>query len=85
MDAYFKDRLKTLCGYGALGDFADAAGIHPVNLSRQIAKGEVDRTLTGYLEWMEATPPTKWPARWAKLAERAKAKAKSDHKKAQVA
>ena len=76
MQESIKDRLSALCGYGAQGDFAEAAGIHPVNLSKQISKGEIDPMLLGHVEWLESTPPNKWPARWAKLAARAKAHAK---------
>jgi hypothetical protein len=81
----FKERLTALCGYGAQGDFAEAAGIHHVNLSKQIAKGGVDATLLGHLEWLEAVPPAKWPDRWAKLRERAKAKTKKDAKEVKAA
>lgn len=82
MQLPFKDRLTALCGYGSQTDFAEAAGIHFTNLSKQIAKGEVDSTLTAHLEWLEAVPPAKWPSRWAKLAARAKARAKKEAKAA---
>lgn len=76
MQLDFKARLAALCGYGAQGDFAEAAGIHPVNLSRQVSKGAVEPMILGHLEWLESTPPARWPDRWAKLRERAKAHAK---------
>lgn len=76
MQIPFKDRLTAICGYGAQSDFAEAAGIHFTNLSKQIAKGEVDQMIVGHLEWLESTPPDRWPDRWAKLRDRAKAKAK---------
>lgn len=72
----FKARLAALIGYGGNADFAEAAGIHPVNLSRQIRKGAVDHMIIGHLEWLEETPPARWPARWSKLRDRAKAHAK---------
>jgi hypothetical protein len=78
----FKDRLTTLCGYGAQTDFAEAAGIHFTNLSKWIAKGEIDPTFEAHLEWLEATPPAKWPARWHKLRDRIKARAKKEAKAA---
>lgn len=82
MQLSFKDRLAALCGYGAQSDFAEAAGIHVTNLSRQIAKGEVDRMIIGHLEWLEAVPVKLWPLRWAKLAARVKAKTKKEAKAA---
>jgi hypothetical protein len=78
----FKDRLTALCGYGSQADFAEAAGIHFTNLSKQIAKGEVDHMILGHLEWLEATPIKQWPDRWIKLADRAKAKTKKEAKAA---
>jgi hypothetical protein len=82
LQASFKDRLTALCGYGAQNDFAEAAGIHFTNLSKQISKGEVDPTLCAHLEWMETTPLAKWPDRWSKLRDRAKARAKKEAKAA---
>lgn len=82
MQLPFKDRLTAVCGYGSQSDFAEAAGIHFTNLSKQIAKGEVDPTLIAHLEWLEVTPIAKWPERWSKLATRAKAKAKKEAKAA---
>jgi len=76
----FKERLTILCGYGSQTDFAEAAGIHFTNLSKQIAKGEVAPMLVAHLEWLEAVPPAKWPARWDKLAARAKTKTKKEAK-----
>lgn len=82
MQPSFKDRLTVLCGYGAQADFAEAAGIHFTNLSKQISKGSVDPMIEAHLEWLEMTAPAKWPPRWAKLAARAKAKAKKEAKAA---
>jgi hypothetical protein len=78
----FKDRLATICGSGAQSDFAEAAGIHFTNLSKQISRGEVDPMIVAHLEWLEASPVARWPDRWAKLRERAKAKARKEAKAA---
>lgn len=78
----FKERLASICGPGAQGDFAAAAGIHFTNLSKQIAKGAVDPMIVAHLEWLEVTPTAKWPERWAKLRDRAKAKTSKDRKAA---
>lgn len=82
MQPSFKDRLLTLAGHGALSIFAAAAGIHSTNLSKQIAKGAVDPTLVAHLEWLEATPLAKWPDRWARLRDLAKAHQKREAKAA---
>ncbi len=85
MQGSFKERLAAICGPGAQSDFAEAAGIHFTNLSKQIGRGEIDQMIIGHLEWLEILPPAKWPDRWAKLRDRAKAKAAKAKKEAKAA
>ena len=82
MQQTFKERLLAIGGHGSLSIFAEAAGIHVTNLSKQIGKGAVDPTLCAHLEWLEATPPAKWPDRWIKLRELATAFRKREDKAA---
>jgi hypothetical protein len=82
---YIAARFQALFGHGWRGDLAEAVGITLPRLSDQFTEDRVAASIIGHLEWLEANPPAKWPARWAKLADRAKAKAKADQKKAKAA
>jgi hypothetical protein len=75
-------RLQAVFAYGWRSGHAEAAGLHFTNLPKQITRGEVDPMIPGHLEWSAATPVRHGPPRRAKLAARAKARAR---KKAKVA
>lgn len=78
-------RFGALLGHGWRADFAEAIGVSRPTISVQFAFDKVPDCIVSNLEWMEANPLSKWPPRWAKLAERAKAKTKADQKKTRAA
>jgi hypothetical protein len=74
-----RERFAALFGYGWQGAAARAIGTHPVNLSKQLAGlYPVPVSTLAILELLEATTPARWPERWQKLADMAKAKAAKD-------
>lgn len=83
--ARIEARFGAIFGYGWKRDLAEAVGVTNATLSVQLSTGKVPPYLVAHLEWLEVTPPAKWPDRWAKLRERAKAKAKKDAKEAKAA
>ena len=72
-------RFSALFGYGWQSLLAEAVGIHRVTMSRQWNGVQpLDPAIIAHLEWLESTPVSRWPARWSKLADLHKAKAKKD-------
>ncbi len=69
-------RYSALFGYGWKRDLAEAIQITLPRLSDQFTNDTVKGAAIVALEFLEATPPARWPARWHKLAARAKAHAK---------
>lgn len=68
-----RKRMADLFGHGWQGDFSEVVGLHFTNLSKQLAADRLNPSLAGHIEWLCSTPPARWPARWSKLADRAKA------------
>lgn len=75
-------RFEAVFGYGWRADFAAALGIRGATITEQFTMNRVQPWLIALLEFFESTPINKWPARWQKLADRAKAKAKKEAKAA---
>lgn len=80
--AQIEDRFAAIFGHGWKRHLADAVGVTAATLSVQFSTDKVPPYLIAHLEWMEATPIRYWPARWAELAARAKARAKKEAKAA---
>lgn len=59
-------RFNALIGHGWRTMVSEALSIDATQISRMNAP--TLRTLGAILEWMEATPPDRWPKRWRRAA-----------------
>lgn len=75
-------RFEAVFGYGWRADFAAALGIRGATITEQFSMNRIQPWLIALLEIFETTPPAKWPDRWSKLRDRAKAKSKKEAKAA---
>ena len=71
-------RFSALFGYGWQSLLAEALDVRVATISDQFRLGSVQPYIIAHLEWLESTPVSRWPARWSKLADLQKAKAKKD-------
>lgn len=69
-------RYAALFGYGWKRDLAEALDVRGPTITEQFARATLPGYMVALIELLEATPPARWPARWSKLRDRAKAHAK---------
>lgn len=69
-------RYSALFGYGWKRDFAEALEVRGPTITEQFSRATLPGYMVAMLELLESTHPAKWPARWSKLRDRAKAHAK---------